>query len=82
MEGSRTMRTIKGLKIKEPEDWDFEVPADSSQCIRDFLDAWERDDRMTDCYMDELHGTLRELPVEKDDLLHRYYLNGGWIEEQ
>lgn len=37
---------------------------------------------MTDCYMDELHGTLRELLVEKDDLLHRYYLNGGWIEEQ
>ena len=48
------MRVIKGYKIKEPEDWDFEVPADSSQCIRDFLDAWERDDRMTDCYMKAL----------------------------
>lgn len=33
------MRVIKGYEIKEPEDWDFEVPVDSSQCIRDFLDA-------------------------------------------
>lgn len=28
------------------------------------------------------HGTLRELSVEKDDLLHRYYLNGGFADEQ
>lgn len=76
------MRTIKGYKIKEPEDWDFEVPADSSQCIRDFLDAWESDSRLLDCYMDELHGTLRELSVERDDLLHKYYLNSGFVEEQ
>ena len=76
------MRTIKGYKIKEPEDWDFEVTADSSQCIRDFLDAWESDSRLLDCYMDELHGTLRELSVERDDLLHKYYLNGGFVEEQ
>ena len=32
--------------------------------------------------MDELHGTLRELPVERDDLLHKYYLNGGFVKEQ
>lgn len=32
--------------------------------------------------MDELHGTLRELPEDKDDLLHKYYLNGGWFDEQ
>lgn len=76
------MRVIKGYKIKEPEDWDFEVPADSSQCIRDFLDAWESDSRLLDCYMDELHGTLRELSVERDDLLHKYYLNGGFVDEQ
>lgn len=76
------MRTIKGYKIKEPEDWDFEVPADSSQCIHDFLDARENDSRLLDCYMDELHGTLRELSVEKDDLLHRYYLDGGFAGEQ
>ena len=76
------MRTIKGYKIKEPEDWDFEVPADSSQCIRDFLDAWESDSRLLDCYMDELRGTLRELSVERDDLLHKYYLNGGFVDEQ
>lgn len=76
------MRTIKGYKIKEPEDWDFEVPADSSQCIRDFLDAWESDSRLLDCYMDELHGTLRELSMERDDLLHKFYLNGGFVEEQ
>ena len=82
MEGSKVMRTIKGYRIKEPEDWDFEVPADSSQCIRDFLDAWESDSRLLDCYMDELHGTLRELSVERDDLLHKYYLNGGFVEEQ
>lgn len=76
------MRVIKGYKIKEPEDWDFEVPADSSQCISDFLDAWESDSRLLDCYMDELHGTLRELSVERDDLLHKYYLNGGFVDEQ
>ena len=76
------MRTIKGYKIKEPEDWDFEVPADSSQCIRDFLDAWESDSRLLYCYMDELHCTLRELSVERDDLLHKYYLNGGFVEEK
>lgn len=76
------MRVIKGYEIKEPEDWGFEVPADSSQCIRDFLDAWESDDHLLDCYMDELHGTLRELSEDKDDLLHKYYLNGGWFDEQ
>lgn len=32
--------------------------------------------------MDELHGTLRELSVERDDLLHKYYLNGGFVDEQ
>ena len=75
------MRVIKGYEVKEPEDWDFEVPEDSSQCIRDFLDAWESGSRLLDCYMDELHGTLRELPVEKDYLLHRYYLNGGFANQ-
>ena len=75
------MRVIKGYEVKEPEDWDFEVPEDSSQCIRDFLDDWESGSRLLDCYMDELHGTLRELSLEKDDLLHRYYLNGGFANE-
>lgn len=76
------MRLINGYKIKEPEDWGFEVPSDSAQCIRDLLDAWSTNDCNTDCFMDELHGTLRELPEDKDALLHHYYLNGGWLHDR
>ena len=76
------MRVINGFKIKEPEDWNFQIPEDSSQCILDLIEAWVRNDPNTDCYMDELHGTLRELPEEKDNLLHRYYLNGGWLHDR
>lgn len=36
----------------------------------------------TDCYMEDLHGAQRELLENKDDLLHRYYLNGGLLKAQ
>lgn len=46
----------------------------------------QTDDSLTDCYtdryMDKAHGTLREPSRDKDDLLHKYYLNGGFAEEQ
>ncbi len=46
----------------------------------------QTDDNLTDCYtdryMDKIHGILREPPEDKDDLLHKYYLNDGWAKEQ
>lgn len=39
-------------------------------------------DRHTDCYMGGHHGTLREFPENKDNLLRRYYLNGGRFKAQ
>lgn len=64
--------------IARPEDLPFEVPKMLSDDIHALIAAIERDDRMLDCYIDEVEGSARCLSEENDMRVRRYYCRNGW----
>lgn len=69
-------------KILRPDQLPFPVTEDVRDRINDLIDAMEREDReYIDCYYDELDGSARDLPLENDMWIRRYYLEGGWAND-
>lgn len=46
--------------------------------VDNLVDAFAREDRDLDCYMDEVHAAGRSIDETDEEWLHRYYLQGYW----
>lgn len=64
--------------IRRSGDWPFPMPEFTANAIDELVDAWERDDRDIDCYMDEVEGCARGVSPERDRQIYEYYLMGGY----
>ena len=64
--------------IKHADEWDVEMLEFLIEPIEEYIAAFERSDSNIDCYMEDLIGSLRALPEDKDAELRAYYIQGGW----
>lgn len=65
-------------RMRRPDELPFPVTENVAMEIDALIDAFARDDINLDCYMDELHGTLRELDPDEDRWCRWHYIEGGW----
>lgn len=60
------------------KDLPFRMTEEVATEIDELVAAIKRRDPLTDCYMDELHGSARDVSADAEIWIHRYYLQGYW----
>ncbi|MCL2606251.1 MAG: hypothetical protein FWD93_03120 [Coriobacteriia bacterium] len=69
---------INGINILAPHELPFPMSFRLKYDINNLIMAIATQDKDLDAYLDEVHGSARELSEENDEWVYSYYVKCGW----